>query len=146
MRSRIWLLVLAATALISPTTLASGASAAVTKVEYAYSSPEISEDGETVTWHWTLVNTGDGDADNVVLVHQLTPALKVIRVSAPCEAGTQTTTCRYGSLAASGRREGELVAQVPEGSSGSVQIKGRVTWREPAPGQSPAIGSTDGRR
>lgn len=99
MRSRIWLLVLAATALISPTTLASGASAAVTKVEYAYSSPEISEDGETVTWHWTLVNTGDGDADNVVLVHQLTPALKVIRVSAPCEAGTQTTTCRYGSLA-----------------------------------------------
>ncbi|MFC9635265.1 hypothetical protein ACFTY8_39990 [Streptomyces mirabilis] len=50
-----------------------------------------------------------------MLVHQLTPALKVIRVSAPCEAEIQTTTCRYGSLAASSRREGDAMDLVRRG-------------------------------
>ncbi|MBW8484190.1 hypothetical protein [Actinomadura parmotrematis] len=99
------------------------------KVDFAYSAPEVSEEGDNVVWTWT-VGAGDGPVEKVVLTHRLTPHLKVASVSKECTVLEAAVRCEYGALKAGQRKRGVLVADIPVGTSGSVQISGRVTWRQ----------------
>ncbi|MFG2660183.1 hypothetical protein [Streptomyces sp. NPDC048425] len=119
----------AAVALLTPSSLAQAKSLASGKVEFAYTAPEISEDGSSVTWHWTVSNTGDTTVDQVVMTHKLTPQLQVAQVSAPCQVQATAIRCGYGAMKPDEKREGSLVADLPEDLSGSVQINGRITWQ-----------------
>ncbi|WP_433335269.1 hypothetical protein [Spirillospora sp. CA-294931] len=111
---------------------------AAAKVDFAYSSPEIADAGDKVTWHWTIKNSGTMDVHKVVLTHKLTPMLKMASVSPGCKALATAVRCEYGLLAKGVSRTGTLVAQIPAEASGTVQINGRVTWQQgpvPAAGQ-----------
>lgn len=99
-------------------------------VRFEYSDPEFAETGTQVTWRWTVRNTGDRPVDGVKLVHTFTPRLKVTSVSPPCQARANTVTCDYAKLRAGGVKRGMLVADLPQDSSGTIEIKGRVTWRQ----------------
>jgi len=115
--------------------------AAIGKVEFVYSAPEVAEAGDSVTWRWTVKNVGSEGVDKVVLTHKLTPALKVKTVDEPCEAGQTSIRCEYGSLKAGEKRQGTVVAVLPPETSGTVQINGRVTWQQgtaPVATESPA--------
>ncbi|MBO2445760.1 DUF11 domain-containing protein [Actinomadura barringtoniae] len=104
--------------------------AAIGKVEFVYSAPEVAEAGDSVTWRWTVKNVGGESVDKVVLTHKLTPALKVKTVDEPCEAGQTSIRCEYGTLKAGEKRQGTVVAVLPPETSGTVQINGRVTWQQ----------------
>ncbi|MFC9970141.1 hypothetical protein ACFVH6_04470 [Spirillospora sp. NPDC127200] len=99
------------------------------KVGFVYSAPEISVDGNNVTWDWTVTNGVGAPVDKVVLTHRFTPRLKVVSASAPCEVLEATVRCDYGRLANAGRKKGTLVAAIPPETAGTVQINGRVTWQ-----------------
>ncbi|MFD3588133.1 hypothetical protein [Streptomyces sp. NPDC058683] len=135
MRSRIWPLVLTVIALIGPGAMAppASASAAGSGVEFVYSAPEISEQGDTVTWDWTVTNRGDAGIRNIVMTHTITPKLTVTQASAGCEIGAAATKCRYGNMAAGGKVTGTLVARLPDEVSGNVEIRGRLTWESSSP-------------
>lgn len=100
------------------------------KVEFTYDAPEIAESGDTVTWRWTLANTGDEGVDKVVLTHKLTPKLKVSSVEDLCTVKDEGIRCEYGSVDAGEKHNGTLVATLPPNVSGTVQINGRVTWQQ----------------
>lgn len=110
------------------------------KIEFTYDPPEIADDGESVTWHWTLKNTGDEDVEKVVLTHKLTPKLKVSKFDKECvEKADGGIKCEYGAVAVGEENEGTLVAALPSGVSGTVQINGRVTWQTPPTATPPAV-------
>ncbi|WP_067477679.1 DUF11 domain-containing protein [Actinomadura hibisca] len=118
-----------AVALAAPLSATALPAHAAAKVDFLYSAPEISAEGDSVTWDWTVRNSGGEAVDKVVLVHRLTPQLKVTSVSAPCKVLATSVRCDYGRLATAGRKKGTLVAAIPATTSGSVQITGRVTWQ-----------------
>ncbi|WP_329394748.1 hypothetical protein [Streptomyces melanogenes] len=106
---------------------------AIGKVEFTYSAPEVSENGDEVTWTWTVRNTGTTKADKVVLTHKTTPVLKAKSVPSACEAGETSVRCEYGTLQAGESREGKAVFNLPADLNSTVQINGRVTWQQQPP-------------
>ncbi|MFG2003534.1 hypothetical protein ACGFNU_30675 [Spirillospora sp. NPDC048911] len=108
------------------------ADGAIGKVEFTYSSPEVAETGDKVTWHWAVKNASGGSVAKVVLTHRLTPKLKVHTIDKPCTATAASIRCDYGTLKAGERRRGSLVAELPPAASGTVQLNGRVTWHQGA--------------
>jgi hypothetical protein len=99
-------------------------------VEFSYSAPEISEEGDHVTWSWEVRNSGNHDAKKVVMTHRLTPVLPITYVSDPCEAAGDTIKCKWETLAAGEAVQGVIEADLPENLSGSVGIKGRIVWQQ----------------
>ncbi|WP_086828238.1 hypothetical protein [Allokutzneria sp. NRRL B-24872] len=51
------------------------------RIECGFDAPEIAEDGDRVTWTWSLRNSGDQDATDVVFTSKLIPALKVVEAT-----------------------------------------------------------------
>ncbi|HEX6470794.1 MAG TPA: hypothetical protein VF069_16960 [Streptosporangiaceae bacterium] len=102
---------------------------ATADVAFAYDAPRIAADGEHVTWRWTLRNGGPGAAGGVILVHRITPQLKISRMSRECRAIRAGISCSYGTIQAGRRRTGELEAELRD-VSGTVEINGRVTWQQ----------------
>ncbi|MEW2354500.1 hypothetical protein [Spirillospora sp. NPDC029432] len=100
------------------------------EVEFRYSDPEFAESGNQVTWRWTIRNRGAKTVNDIKLTHTLTPRLKVSSVSAPCRVRQEVVKCDYAALRPNGEKRGVLVADLPQGASGAVEIKGRVTWRQ----------------
>jgi hypothetical protein len=119
---------LGAPAILAAPAVAAAAPAAA-DVGFDYGSPRISADGEHVTWRWTLRNNGPGAAGGVVLVHRITPQLKISRMPKECRAIKAAISCAYGTIQAGRRRIGELEAEL-RGVSGTVEINGRVTWQQ----------------
>ncbi|WP_051108949.1 DUF11 domain-containing protein [Actinomadura flavalba] len=113
--------------------LAAPADAAQTRVAFNYSAPQVARTGENVAWTWTVRNGGPGDAEEVVLTHRLSPALKTSGLPAECKAAAETIRCEYGKLKQGERRTGRVVAAIPEAESGTIEISGRVTWKDAAP-------------
>ncbi|MFI0449554.1 hypothetical protein [Actinomadura sp. 6N118] len=119
------------------------ADAGTGKIVFNYSAPDVADAGDTVTWRWTIKNTGGESAEKVVLTHRLTPKLKIRSVKKPCEVTETSIRCRYGTLKAGQKRQGTLAAELPPDASGNVQINGRVTWHHgPAAEQTPKTGAT----
>ncbi|WAU82498.1 hypothetical protein O1Q96_23795 [Streptomyces sp. Qhu-G9] len=130
MRSR--MLALSATALAGSAMVNAPHALAAGSIEYAYSAPELSEEGDHVTWQWTVTNTGDQSAHNVVMTHKITPSLPVTSLPQQCTPSGETIRCGYGTLAPGERVEGSLGADLPENTSGPARISGRVTWESAA--------------
>jgi hypothetical protein len=102
---------------------------ATAEMRLAYDTPQISPDGEHVIWRWALTNAGPGGAADVVLVNHLTPTLVVTGMSKECRAVAAAISCSYGMIKAGERRNGELDASLGD-VSGTVEIHGRMTWRQ----------------
>jgi hypothetical protein len=117
------------------------APAAAADVKLTYSAPRVAADGEHLVWRWTLTNEGSGAAAGVVLVHRLTPALKISRLAKECRAIASGISCSYGTIKAGQRRAGSLEAELSRDVSGTVEINGRVTWQQGTAG--PAGSDTD---
>ena len=123
-------------ALGAPVFLASPAAAqpapkpAAADVRFVYGPPQISTDGGHVTWRWTLTNNGPGAADNVVLVHTLTPPLKITKLADECKVTKGGVSCSYASIADGAKKVGALEAELTPEMSGTVEINGRVTWQQ----------------
>ncbi|MEV4255588.1 hypothetical protein AB0J52_20730 [Spirillospora sp. NPDC049652] len=100
------------------------------KVELSYSAPKVAQAGSTVSWEWTVRNTGDKAVSDIVLVHKLTPQLKVTKVAQECKALQTEVRCSYGSLQAGATATGQLVADIPSSATGTVQINGKATWQQ----------------
>lgn len=107
-------------------------------VEFAYEAPEISEEGDHVTWHWTMQNKEDHPVSKVVMTHRLTPAVPVTYVSSPCEVVGDAVKCRWETLKPGEEVEGTIEADLPEELTGSVNVKGRVVWQNDGPAPEPA--------
>lgn len=103
---------------------------AVADIKFDYAAPRVAADGEHVTWRWTLTNAGSGAATDVILVHHLTPQLKISTMSKECRAIANTISCSYGRIKAGERRTGALGAELSRDVSGTVEINGRVTWQQ----------------
>ncbi|WP_026416165.1 DUF11 domain-containing protein [Actinomadura oligospora] len=114
-----------------------GADPRAGKVEVSYSSPKLVQAGGVLTWSWTVRNTGGEAVKDVVLVHRLTPQLKVGKLPQECKAVAAEIRCSYGVLQAGATSRGDLTATVPSAARGSVKVNGRVTWQ---PGPVPAGG------
>lgn len=106
------------------------ADAGTGKIVFNYSAPDVADAGDTVTWRWTIKNTGSESVEKVVLTHRLTPKLKIRAVKKPCVVTETSIQCRYGTLKAGQKRQGTLRAELPPAASGNVQINGRVTWHQ----------------
>lgn len=106
------------------------ANSAAADIRFTYESPRVSPDGDHLTWRWTLRNTGPGAAGDVVLVHRLTPPLKISRLPRECRAIAHGASCSYGTIKAGQRRTGSLDAELSRDVSGTVEIHGRVTWQQ----------------
>jgi len=112
--------------------LAVPASAQVRDVEFSYSPPEISAEGDRVVWKWTAVNRDSRPATMVVITHRIARVLPVSYVSWPCAVDGETIKCQWDSLQPGQEVQGLIEADLPSGLSGSVRISGRVTWRHAA--------------
>ncbi|MFF8271787.1 hypothetical protein ACF059_31070 [Streptomyces sp. NPDC016562] len=97
------------------------------EVLLTYAEP-VREGQERITWRWTISNDGQA-VDEVVVTHRVSPVMPV-SFSAPCEGTAEKITCKLGELKAGESWEGEIVAEVPEGQSGTAEIRGTVTWKE----------------
>ncbi|MFF7971480.1 hypothetical protein [Streptomyces sp. NPDC007905] len=97
-------------------------------VGLTYGAPEISDDGDTATWSWTVTN-GQEPVDELVVTHELQPQnLRVIKISEPCTSSGTAFKCAYGTLKPGESRTGSLVAHIPANMAGSVKLSGRATW------------------
>jgi hypothetical protein len=107
-------------------------------VQFQYDPPEISEAGDHVTWHWTVVNSGTGAAHKVVLTHTVTPQVPITHVTGPCttDEARSVVRCTWEQLGAGQKADGTIDANLPEDLSGSVHIKGRVVFQESPSGTS----------
>jgi phage baseplate assembly protein gpV len=132
----------AAAATAQPAPVPSPAKSAAADVKLAYDSPQVSADGEHLVWRWTLTNEGSGAAGGVVLVHRLTPALKISHLAKECRAIASGVSCSYGTIKAGQRKAGSLEAELSRDVSGTVEINGRVTWQQGAAG--PGGSDTEG--
>ncbi len=139
MRSKMLALALTVTALVGSGLVNAPAAVADVQIELTYSAPELTGEGDKVTWHWDLANKGDENAEQVVLTHTLTPNMSVSEMPAQCTPAGETIRCDYDGVRAGETLQGTLVADVPPGYSGSVNISGKVTWAtEPGPPLDPA--------
>jgi hypothetical protein len=111
-------------------------------VKLAYDAPRMAADGERLVWRWRLTNEGSGAAGGVILVHRLTPPLKISRLAKECRAIASGVSCSYGTIKAGTRRAGSLEAELSRDVSGTVEINGRVTWQQGTAG--PAGSNTGG--
>ena len=102
-------------------------------VEHTYAAPEISEEGDHVTWQWTVTNTGDQIAHKVVMTHKITPNVAVTSLPVQCAPSGETIRCDYVALAPGEEAEGSPEPDLPQDASEAVRISGRVTWE---PGRS----------
>jgi phage baseplate assembly protein gpV len=118
------------------------AKSAAADVKLAYDAPQVSADGEHLVWRWTLTNEGSGPAGGVILVHRLTPALKISHVAKECRAIASGVSCSYGTIKAGQRKTGSLEAELSRDVSGTVEINGRVTWQQGTAG--PGGSDTEG--
>ncbi|MEW1721581.1 hypothetical protein [Streptomyces sp. NPDC093109] len=100
------------------------------EVEFSYDPPEISEEGDTVTWTWRVVNNLPEAAEKVVLKHVIRPEIPITSVTGPSEIVGQGVRSQWETLAAGETAEGQIIAKLPEDVSGSMQISGRVTWKK----------------
>ncbi|AWZ05690.1 MULTISPECIES: hypothetical protein [unclassified Streptomyces] len=98
-------------------------------VEFAYEAPEISEEGDVVTWHWVIVNNGSEPVTKVVLTHRVTPTVVFDRLTGPSEVVGEVVKSRWETLGAGEKSEGTITAALPEDLTGTVQINGRVVWQ-----------------
>ncbi|WP_147341109.1 DUF11 domain-containing protein [Actinomadura logoneensis] len=99
-------------------------------VVLAYNAPKVAQAGSTVSWKWTVRNTGDKAVDDVVLVQRITPQLKVGKMPGECKALKAEIRCAYSTLQAGATASGELSAAIPSSATGAVRIDGKATWRE----------------
>jgi hypothetical protein len=120
---------------------AAPATAQARDVEFSYSAPQISEEGDRVVWNWTAVNRDSSPATKVVITHRLTPSLSVSHVSAPCDVDGASIKCRWDVLQPGEEVEGVIEADLPTGLSGSVRINGRVVWQRSS--KAPAASTSD---
>jgi phage baseplate assembly protein gpV len=118
------------------------ATSAAADVKLDYDPPQVAADGEHLVWRWTLTNKGSGAAGGVVLVHRLTPALKISHVAKECRAIASGVSCSYGTIKAGQRKAGSLEAELSSDVSGTVEINGRVTWQQGTAG--PGGSDTEG--
>jgi len=58
-------------------------------VEFSYTAPETSDEGDHVTWRWTLKNTSNAPVSNIVVTQNLSPWVPPTQVSAPCNVEGQ---------------------------------------------------------
>jgi hypothetical protein len=116
--------------LASPAAAQPSPKPAAADVRFVYDAPQISTDGGHVTWRWTLTNNGPGTAGNVVLVHTLTQPLKITKLAQECKETKSGISCSYGSIDDGEKKEGSLDAELTPDVSGTVEINGRVTWRQ----------------
>jgi hypothetical protein len=105
------------------------ASAQVMDVEFSYSAPAISEEGDQVVWNWTAVNRDSRTATKVVITHRITPSLPVSYVSWPCDIEGEAIKCRWDAIKPGEEVRGIVEADLPAGLMGSVQINGRAVWQ-----------------
>ena len=100
-------------------------------VRFQYDSPEISAAGDHVTWHWTVVNGSAKAAHKVVVTHTISPQVPITHVTGPCtiDEARSAVKCTWDQLSAGQRTDGAIEAKLPEDLSGSVHIKGRITWQ-----------------
>jgi hypothetical protein len=103
---------------------------AAADVKFAYDAPRVTADGDNIIWRWTLTNAGPGAAADVVLVHHLTPPLKISQLPRECRAVGDGVSCSYGTIKAGQRRTGALKAELFRDTSGTLEITGRVTWQQ----------------
>ena len=132
----------AAAAAVQPVLEPPPATSAAADVKLAYSAPKVAADGEHLVWRWTLTNEGSGAAGGVVLVHRLTPALKISHLAKECRAIASGVSCSYGTIKPGQRRAGSLDAELSRDVSGTVEINGRVTWQQGTAG--PGGSDTEG--
>ena len=111
---------------------AAPASAQVRDVEFSYSPPVISEEGDRVVWNWTAVNRDSRPATKVVITHRTEPLLTVSYVSWPCAVDGEKINCRWDSIQPGQEVRGIVEADLSPGLSGSVRISGRVVWQRAA--------------
>ncbi|MFC1403262.1 MULTISPECIES: hypothetical protein [Streptacidiphilus] len=102
----------------------------MTDVAFVYEAPDISEEGDVVTWRWSVVNNTGAPVNQVVLTHNLSPWLPVTSVTGPSEVVGERIKSRWATLAAGEKATGEIVATMPEDLLGAVQINARVTWQQ----------------
>ncbi|USQ85619.1 hypothetical protein NFX46_18720 [Streptomyces phaeoluteigriseus] len=102
------------------------------EVAFTYEAPEISDEGDHVTWHWALANQTDHPVSSVVLTSKITPQVPVTTVTEGCEVqDASTIVCTFPTMKAGENREGTIEADLPEDLQGSLTISGRVTWQNP---------------
>lgn len=100
-------------------------------VEFSYAAPDLSEEGDSVVWRWSVVNTGTAPVTKVVMTHRITPWVQVDRVTGPSEVVGEVVKSRWQTLTAGERVDGEIVATLPDDLQGSVRINGRIVWQNP---------------
>lgn len=105
------------------------ASAQAMDVEFSYSAPVISENGDQVVWNWTAVNRDSQPATQVVITHRITPSMPVTYVSWPCAIDGEAIKCRWDTMKPGEEVRGIVEADLPAGLKGSVQINGRAVWK-----------------
>jgi hypothetical protein len=110
-------------------------------LKLAYDAPQVTADGEHLIWRWTLTDEGPRAAGGVVLVHRLTPTLKISRLAKECRAIASGISCSYGTIEAGQRRVGSLKAELSHDAPGTVEINGRVTYQQGTAG--PVGSATD---
>jgi hypothetical protein len=111
---------------------AAPASAQAGDVEFSYSPPEISEEGDRVVWNWTAVNRDSRPATKVVITHRIMPVLRVSFVSWPCDIDGEAIKCRWDTLQPGEEVRGIIEADLTPGLTGSVRINGRAVWQRAA--------------
>ncbi|MFI5807715.1 hypothetical protein [Streptomyces sp. NPDC051561] len=98
-------------------------------VTFAYDAAQINEEGDHVSWRWTMTNNSDAPVSQVVLTHQISPWLPPTRLTGPCEVVGESVKCRWQTLQPGEQAEGNIEADLPDDLNGSVQINGRITWQ-----------------
>lgn len=106
-------------------------------LEFSYTEPDIAEEGDRISWKWTITNALDTAVDEVVLTHELAPSLTIVSVSKPCAPVERRATCAYGRLKPGASVTGTVVAEASADRKGRVTIDGRVTFK---PDDGPADG------
>lgn len=104
--------------------------AAVSKIDFVYATPVIAENGDKLTWRWTVSNSGDLDAFQVIVMHRLGGSMQIRRLSAGCTASGVAIRCAYGRIAPGQKRTGSVEVELSEDVQGTLQISGRVTWQQ----------------
>lgn len=113
-------------------TTATAASAAprTADIRLVYQAPQISSDGKSVTWRWTVSNVGADPADEVKVTHQVIPATPIATVSSPCTQAAGKVACDYGTILPGAVDSGEITTGEPDHNLATMRISGTVTWQE----------------
>jgi hypothetical protein len=104
-----------------------GAAPGPGRIDFSYAEPDVSDDGQRVSWHWTLTNLGGKSVTRVVFIQNPAPVLKFLDVSPECAVNETAIRCEYGTLGPGARRGGILVARMPKDLSGDLHLSGRAS-------------------